>query len=131
MTTNRHTNSNPAGYGAPAWIWNAPEPLSGQPVVAQGVIAMGTTKGRVYALDERTGAIRWTADAGSPVFATLAIADGKVIVPTQRGGLLAPATNDGSRVWTYRGAQKGYAASPAVWRATGSTWAQKMAVSTP
>jgi hypothetical protein len=114
LATNRHTNSNPAGYGSPAWSWNAPEPLSGQPVVAQGVVAIGTTKGRVFALDERTGAVRWTVDVGSPVFATLAIADGKVIVPTQRGELLALALNDGSRVWTYRGAQKGYAASPAV-----------------
>ncbi|GIU80050.1 MAG: hypothetical protein KatS3mg005_3288 [Bryobacteraceae bacterium] len=114
LATDRHTNSNPAGYGSPAWSWNAPEPLSGQPVVAQGVVAIGTTKGRVFALDERTGAVRWTVDAGSPVFATLAIADGKVIVPTQRGELLALSLSDGSRVWTYRGAQKGYAASPAV-----------------
>ncbi|MCS7041676.1 MAG: PQQ-like beta-propeller repeat protein [Bryobacteraceae bacterium] len=114
LATNRHTNSNPAGYGAPAWAWNAPEALSGQPVVAQGIVAIGTVRGRVFALDERTGAVRWTADAGAPVFATLAIADGKVIVPTQRGELLALAANSGQQVWVYRGARKGYSASPAV-----------------
>ncbi len=114
LATNRHTNSNPAGYGSPVWIWNQPEPLSGQPVVAQGTVAVGTVRGRVFALDERTGMVRWTADAGAPVFATLAIAEGKVIVPTQRGELLALSVQDGSRIWTYRGARKGYAASPAV-----------------
>jgi outer membrane protein assembly factor BamB len=82
--------------------------------VALGIVAIGTAKGRVFALDERTGAVRWTADVGGPVFSTLAIAESKVIVPTQRGELVALAVADGSRVWTYRGAQKGYAASPAV-----------------
>ena len=114
LNTSRHTNSNPPGYGTPAWAWDAPEPLSGQPVTAAGIVAIGTLQGRVFALDAQTGALRWVRQVGAPVLATLAIADGKVIVPTQAGELLALSAANGQTVWSYRDARKGYAASPAV-----------------
>ena len=102
LATNRHTNTNPAGYGAPVWSWNAPAKLAGQPVAASGIVAVATTQGQVYALDERLGSVRWTADAGAPVFATLAIASGRVIVPTQRGELLALDAATGTPRWRVR-----------------------------
>ena len=114
LHTSRHTNTNPAGYGAPVWAWDAPEPLSGQPVTASGLVAIGTTAGRVHVLDARTGAVRWVRDLGSPVLTTLAIADNRVIVPTHAGELLALSTADGQTVWSYRGARKGYMAAPAI-----------------
>jgi len=47
LNTSRHTNSNPPGYRTPAWAWDAPEPLSGQPVTAAGIVAIGTLQGGV------------------------------------------------------------------------------------
>jgi|GEM_PF-3461434 hypothetical protein len=114
LHTGRHTNSSPPGYGAAAWSWDAPEPLSGQPVTVGRLVVIGTTAGRVHALDAQTGALRWVRDVGAPVLTTLAIADSKVIVPTHAGELLALSASDGQTVWSYRGARKGYVAAPAI-----------------
>lgn len=114
LYTGGTTSTSPPGYGPPAWGWNQPGPLSGQPVVAGGVVAIATVDGRVYALDEATGAQRWSVSVGAPVLGTLAIADNKVLAATQAGEVVALGLAGGQRLWTYQGARKGFAASPAV-----------------
>lgn len=114
LYTGGTTSTSPPGYGPPAWAWNQPGPLSGQPVVAGGVVAIATVDGRVFALEEATGAQRWSVSVGAPVLGTLAIADNKVLAATQAGEVVALALASGQRVWTYQGGRKGFAASPAV-----------------
>jgi hypothetical protein len=114
IVTSRHSNSTPTGgYGLENWAW-IHLALAGQPVVAEGIVVIGSVTNRVFALDEITGAVRWSADVGGPVLNACAIADGKVIVATQAGKVWALAVSNGVTVWTYSGAIKGFAAAPSV-----------------
>ncbi|MCS6772230.1 MAG: hypothetical protein NZ740_09430, partial [Kiritimatiellae bacterium] len=50
-TSNRHANSTPfGGYGAPLWLFTN-RFLSGQPVVAGGLVVVGSLTNRVFALE--------------------------------------------------------------------------------
>lgn len=114
LDTSRHTNVPPNGSPAPAWSWSAPEPMRAQPVVAGGLLAIATLRGRVFALDEASGAQRWVVDTGSPVHGSLAIASGTLIVATLAGEVLGLAAADGSERWRTRISPKGISASPTV-----------------
>ncbi|MFD1721640.1 PQQ-binding-like beta-propeller repeat protein [Amnibacterium endophyticum] len=52
---------------AAAWQRDLGAAVYGQPVVADGLVVVGTEADRVVALDERTGAVRWSASVGRPV----------------------------------------------------------------
>jgi outer membrane protein assembly factor BamB len=114
IVTSKHSNSTPAGgFGLQAWAWTNTT-LAGQPVVAEGIVAIGSVTNGVFALDELTGAVRWSADVGGAVLNACAITDGKVIAGTQAGRLCTLAVSNGATVWTYSGATKGFAAAPTV-----------------
>jgi hypothetical protein len=114
IVTSKHSNTTPTGgYGLENWAWTN-SALGGQPVVAGGIVAIGSVTNRVFALDETSGVLRWSADVGGPVLNSCAIADGKVIVATQAGKVWALAVSNGVTVWTYSGATKGFAAAPTV-----------------
>ncbi len=114
ITSNRHSNTtDTGGYGSETWsftnLW-----LAGQPVVANGLVVIGSMTGRVFALSETNGQIVWTTDVGAPVLNSAAIHSGRVVVATQAGLLHGLDPVDGSILWTYHGAIKGYAAAPTV-----------------
>ena len=114
IVTSKHANTTPTGgYGPENWAWNSAA-LAGQPVVAEGIVAIGSVTNRVLALEETSGAVRWSVDVGGAVLNSCAIADGKVIVATQAGKVSALAVSNGVTVWTYSGATKGFAAAPTV-----------------
>jgi len=114
IVTSRHSNSTPTGgFGLENWAWTNGA-LAGQPVVAEGLVVIGSVTNRVFALDEMTGVVHWSADVGGAVINTCAIANGKVIVGTQAGKVRALAVSNGVTVWTYSGATKGFAAAPTV-----------------
>ena len=114
INLSRHSASTPTGgYGPENWGWTN-SALAGQPVVAEGMVLIGSVTNRVFGLEETTGAPRWTADVGGAVLNACAIAAGKVIVATQAGRIWALAVSNGVTVWTYSGATKGFAAAPTV-----------------
>lgn len=52
---------------AAAWQQDLGAAVYGQPVVADGLVVVGTERDRVVALDERTGDVRWSATLGTPL----------------------------------------------------------------
>src|SRR5262245_32549864 len=48
------------------------------PVVASGVVFVGSGSGVMYALDERTGDARWSVNLASPIQSSAAVANGLV-----------------------------------------------------
>ena len=71
--------------------------VTGDPVVAGGLIYAGTTAGRIVALEAETGARAWTATEGavSPV----AVAGGSVFAVTDRAQLVRLDAATGAIVW--------------------------------
>jgi outer membrane protein assembly factor BamB len=78
--------------GVPLWTFAGDGQLTSAPVVANGVVYVGSASGNVYALDERTGAVRTVVNVGSPVPAPdernvsqpltgMAIGLGRLVVP--------------------------------------------------
>lgn len=113
-TTNRHANTTDyGGYGPGIWAFTN-RFLAGQPVVANGLVVVGSLTNRVFGLELANGAVRWSVDVGSAVLNSCAIHSGRVIVASQSGLLLGLNPANGETLWTYPGARKGYAAAPTV-----------------
>lgn len=114
-------NSRDAGQAGPsavgaatlsrAWDFAAPVDagdFTGTPVVAQGTVAVGSVKGRVFALDAATGALKWSRnlnpddDPNRTINGSAAIVGRRVYVPFaqyHRPQLVALDLRDGSTVW--------------------------------
>ena len=70
----------------PLWNVKLGDPVTTKPEVNNGMIAVGTARGLVVALDEKSGNILWrfSSDAGN-INAKPVIADGFVFAPTSNG----------------------------------------------
>jgi hypothetical protein len=77
---------------APKWSFPGDLTLSSPPIVVNGVVYVGSTSGKLYALDENTGTNIWTGNVGAPVnrpdelnssepLTGLAAGEGLVVVP--------------------------------------------------
>jgi len=66
-----------------------PQPAGATPALADGVLYVPGSEGRLLAVDAATGAMLWHLECGAPLRATPAIAAGVLLVPTSRGRLLA------------------------------------------
>jgi outer membrane protein assembly factor BamB len=69
------------------------------PVIERGVVYIGSGSGKMYALDEYTGAVRWTSDVMSPIQSSAAIAKGLVFVSSRDGKLHALDVSSGKQRW--------------------------------
>src|SRR5262249_29131508 len=75
------------------------------PVVAAGVVYVGSGSGAMYALDERSGDARWTVNLASPISSSAAVANGLVYVGTRDGRLHAlEVSSGGQKGWVPTGA---------------------------
>lgn len=92
----------PAVPALPAPRWQAR--LNGQvfasPVVADGVVYVGSTGGVFNAIDAATGETRWTFATGAPVHGDALVAGDAVYVASDRA-LHKLARADGRQVWRY------------------------------
>jgi outer membrane protein assembly factor BamB len=51
----------------PLWSFTGDTPLTSAPIVVNGYVYVGSTSGRLYALDEVTGTPVWSTDVGAPI----------------------------------------------------------------
>ncbi|HTA39473.1 MAG TPA: PQQ-binding-like beta-propeller repeat protein [Candidatus Acidoferrales bacterium] len=90
------------GADAPlAWGYESGDFWASSPAIANGVLAVGSGDGSVYALDAATGAILWKTQTGGRVRATPAIAGDTVYAGSFDGKLYALNLRDGAVKWTY------------------------------
>ena len=97
-----HSGAYPAAkgsYGGIAWRWQTGGPVRSSPVVMQGTVYVGSTDGKVYALDAARGSLRWQYDAGSSVSATPAVSAGVVVVEAIDGSVHGISQTTGRRNW--------------------------------
>src|ERR1700680_35891 len=81
--------------------WRVPTDgdVLGTPAIERGIVYVGSGSGKMYALDEYTGAVRWTSDMASPIQSSAAIAKGLVFVASRDGKLHALDAASGKQRW--------------------------------
>ena len=75
--------------------------VDSSPVVADGVVYVGSYDHNVYALNSATGAKLWNYTAGGTVWSSPAVADGVVYVGSFDNNVYALNAIDGDRLWNY------------------------------
>jgi outer membrane protein assembly factor BamB len=114
----------PGIHGAIPKTERMPDPFDvflSSPVLAGGVVYIGSGDQHVYALDARTGALRWSFATGDVVHAAPAVANNTVYIGSWDRNLYALDAATGKEKWRYTTGndttiynQIGLASSPAV-----------------
>jgi outer membrane protein assembly factor BamB len=71
-----------------------------RPLVADGVVYVGSTDGTLYALGLQDGTERWRFRAGAPVSGGCVLAQGTLVLGTAEGTLLGVEVQTGRARWT-------------------------------
>jgi outer membrane protein assembly factor BamB len=89
------------GFGKIRWRTRI-GPTESSPLVANGRVYVGDWRGRVYALDERTGRVRSTFQAEGRIKGALALSGNRLYVGTYDGHLYALNATTGKQIWRTR-----------------------------
>ncbi len=92
-----------ATTGERIWRIDTEHKLSGGVGVANGMVLVGTFKGKVLVYDE-AGNSQWQAQVSSEVLNAPQLEDNTVVVRTGDGRIFGLDALDGSRKWVYQGA---------------------------
>src|SRR5207245_4548779 len=90
------------GNGKARWITKI-GPTESSPLVANGRVYVGDWRGKVYALDERTGTTRWSFQTGDKVKSGVAISGNRLFVGSYDGHVYALNALTGKQIWRASG----------------------------
>jgi outer membrane protein assembly factor BamB len=85
--------------GRSAWRVRLKAPLSGGTAAGAGLVLIGTSDGRLFALDAGNGASRWSVRVSGEVLAPAAISEHLIALRTVDGKLHALSPEDGHELW--------------------------------
>jgi outer membrane protein assembly factor BamB len=83
------------------WSFHTKGMVFSSPAVSGGVVYVGSTDGRLYALDLATGGKRWEYKTGGRVVSSPAVANGSVFVESYDGKLHAVDAASGAVKWKF------------------------------
>ncbi len=89
------------GIGGLQWVHETGGAVRSSPAVADGVVYVGSSDGRLYALHADAGDEIWRFDAGSPIPSTAAVSAELVFFQDRAGVVHALRRRDGSQVWSF------------------------------
>lgn len=84
------------------WRFQARRGILASPLVAEGLVVVGSLDWNFYALDARSGWLAWKYRTGGPIASTAGIFDGLVIFGSADGQIYALQMSDGRLVWRYK-----------------------------
>jgi outer membrane protein assembly factor BamB len=87
-----------SGFGRIRWRTKL-GPTESSPLVANGRVYVADWRGKVYALDERTGKVRWTFRTKGMVKAAVAVSGNRLYVGSYDHHLYALNANSGKLIW--------------------------------
>lgn len=90
-----------AGFGKIRWRTKI-GPTESSPLVVDGRVYVGDWRGRVYALDARTGKVRWTFQGKGRIKGGITMSGNRLYAGTYDGYLYALRAKDGKVVWRTR-----------------------------
>jgi len=87
-----------SGFGRIRWRTRL-GPTESSPLVADGLVYVGDWRGRVYALDERTGRVRWTFAGEGRIKGALTLSGNRLYAGSYKGHLYALDARTGKQLW--------------------------------
>jgi outer membrane protein assembly factor BamB len=90
-----------SGFGKIRWRTRI-GPTESSPLVVEGRVYVGDWRGRVYALDERTGKVRWTFQGKGRIKGGIAKSGNRLFFGTYDGYLYAIRATTGKVIWRTR-----------------------------
>jgi outer membrane protein assembly factor BamB len=90
-----------SGFGKIRWRTRI-GPSETSPLVVDGVVYVGDWRGRVYALDARTGRVRWTFQGKGRIKGGIARSGNRLYVGTYSGYVYALRAGTGKVIWRTR-----------------------------
>ena len=84
------------------WKFHTDGMVISSPAVAEGVVYVGSTDGKLYAVDRESGAQKWKFDAKSRVVSSPAVANGTVYFTAYDGNLYAVVAATGTQKWKFQ-----------------------------
>jgi len=100
-----HTGNSPSkapDTNQTLWNYTTSQGVLSSPAVADGKVYVGSTDGRVYALNASTGTQIWNYTTGDTIWSSSpAVADGKVFIGSYDYKVYCLDASDGTLIWNY------------------------------
>jgi len=95
-------NSNaPPVYPTTKWLYKTGGSIWSSPVVAEGLVLVGSDDHHLHAVDATTGEQVWRYETGSEILSTPAVHEGTVFFGSTDRNVYAVDAHTGDREWTY------------------------------
>lgn len=88
--------------GVTQWMRTLAMPLQGSLTLANGKLFGGSSDGRFYAFDSRTGELIWSLIYSAPFNSQPVVADGRVYAGSEDGNMVVLDEQTGKLLWRYR-----------------------------
>lgn len=84
------------------WKFKTGGPLYASPVIANGILYIGSTDGKLYALDAKQWGIKWVFDAGDAIRYSATVLGNRVYFSARNNKVYALDANTGEKLWEYK-----------------------------
>lgn len=98
--------SRPPVQKATVWSRRVAGDVVHTPAIAHDLAYVATSRGKVMALDTRTGSTRWSADLKMDITAAPTVAGTSVLIGTQNGIVFGLEAHTGEALWEFRAASE-------------------------
>ena len=94
------------------WKFKTGGPLHASPVIANGILYIGSTDGKLYALDAKQWSIRWVFDAGDAIRYSATVLGNRVYFSARNNKVYALDAKTGEKLWEFK--SKGWMDAPPI-----------------
>ena len=84
------------------WKFKTGGPLYASPVIANGILYIGSTDGKLYALDAKQWGIKWVFDAGDAIRYSATVLGDRVYFNARNNKVYALNTKTGEKLWEFK-----------------------------
>lgn len=93
-------------YDTKAWHFFAGAPVRSTPLVDNGIIYFGTTKGDFFAIDKKGGQLKWKYNTGMSINSSAASQGEKLFFTDNRQTLFCLNKTSGKKIWEFKMGEK-------------------------
>ena len=84
------------------WKFKTGGPLHASPVIANGILYIGSTDGKLYALDAKQWGIKWVFDAGDAIRYSATVLGNRVYFSARNNKVYALDAKTGEKLWEFK-----------------------------
>ena len=84
------------------WQFKTGGPIHAAPVIANGILYIGSTDGKLYALDAKQWGIRWVFDAGDAIRYSATVFGNRVYFSARNNKVYALDAKTGEKLWEFK-----------------------------